>query len=133
MSYLLDTNVIIFFFKGKFGIDERIARVDIANCYISEITLAELRYGAYASSNPEKHLLQVDQLIENLAVLPITTAIDSFAKEKSRLRKIGNLIDDFDLLIGCTAIINEMTLVTNNTKHFTRLTDLKIEDWTTLI
>ncbi|MEM1322893.1 MAG: type II toxin-antitoxin system VapC family toxin [Bacteroidota bacterium] len=134
MNYLLDTNIIIFFFKGKFGIDEKIASIaSIAsgNCYISEITLAELKYGAFSSSNPEKHLRQINQFVEMVKVLPITAAIDQFAKEKARLRKDGKLIDDFDLLIGCTAIINELILVTNNTKHFTRLQDIELEDWTT--
>ena len=130
MNYLLDTNIIIFFFKGKFGIADKMKKVGIENCYISEITLAELKYGALNSANPEKHLKEVEELIAYLSIIPITSAIDHYAKEKARLRKSGALIDDFDLLIGATASANNMILVTNNSKHFTRLEKLTIEDWT---
>jgi len=62
-------------------------------------------------------------------VLPILNAIETFAKEKSRLRKTGNMIDDFDLLIGATAIANNMILVTENEKHLSRLSGIQIENW----
>lgn len=129
MNYLLDTNIVIFFFKGKFEIDQKVLAAGMENCFISEITLAELKYGALYSSNPEKHLSEVATFLKSIAVLPISAAIDLFAQEKARLRKAGNLIDDFDLLIGCTAIAHGLTLVTNNTKHFRRLNDLLLEDW----
>jgi tRNA(fMet)-specific endonuclease VapC len=105
-------------------------KVGIENCFISEITLAELKYGALYSSNPKKHLQEIEELISFLSIVPITSAINHYAKEKNRLRKAGQLIDDFDLLIGCTAAANDLILVTNNSKHFTRLENLKLEDWT---
>ncbi len=129
MNYLLDTNIIIFFFKDKFGITDKIEKVGIENCYMSEITLAELKYGAAYSANPKKHQDEINQLLEFIPVIPISSAIDLFALEKARLRKAGTLIDDFDLLIGCTAIENEMTLVTNNTKHFQRINKIQLADW----
>lgn len=100
------------------------------NCVISEITLAELKYGALYSQHPEKHLAEVEKLLQSVVVLPITAAIDDFAQEKARLRKAGNLIDDFDLLIGCSALAHDLILVTNNLRHFDRLDGLVIEDWT---
>ncbi|MCB9352201.1 MAG: type II toxin-antitoxin system VapC family toxin [Lewinellaceae bacterium] len=130
MSYLLDTNIVIFFFKGRFDIDEKLDAVGIENCFISEITLAELKYGAFFSQQPEKHITEVEGLLKEIAVIPITSSIDLYAEEKARLRKAGTLIDDFDLLIGCTAIANGLTLVTNNTKHFNRLQNIRLEDWT---
>lgn len=54
----------------------------------------------------------------------------TFAAEKARLAKAGQIIPDFDLLIGTTAIVHGMTLVTNNTKHFQRLKGIELEDWT---
>ena len=120
----------IFFFKGRFDIDEKLDAVGIENCFISEITLAELKYGAFFSQQPEKHITEVEGLLKEIAVIPITSSIDLYAEEKARLRKAGTLIDDFDLLIGCTAIANGLTLVTNNTKHFNRLQNIKLEDWT---
>ena len=128
MIYLLDTNIIIFFFKGRYDIAERMDNIGVENCFLSEISLAELKYGALYSQKPEKHNLEIENLLKVVGVIPITTAIDLFAEEKARLRKAGKMIDD--LFIGCTAIVNNLTLVTNNIKHFERLQNLKIEDWT---
>lgn len=103
--------------------------IGIEYCFISEITLAELKYGAAYSNNPIKHHEEIEKLLESLQVIPISSTLDLFANEKARLRKSGRLIDDFDLLIGCTAIANELILVTNNTKHFKRIENLQLEDW----
>lgn len=62
-------------------------------------------------------------------MLPIFNCLDIYAKEKTRLRKQGTPIGEFDLLIGVTAIENDLVLVTNNTKHFVRLDSIKLEDW----
>lgn len=102
----------------------------IENCFISEITLAELKYGAFFSQQPEKHTKEIELLLDFVGVIPITSAIDMYAQEKARLRKAGMLIDDFDLLIGCTAIAHDLILVTNNTQHFSRLQGIRLEDWT---
>ena len=129
MNYLLDTNIVIFFFKGNQKVLEAIDKVGINHCFISEITLAELKYGAAFSQNPPKHIAQIEKLLQYVAVIPITAAIDLYATEKARLRKTGQLIDDFDLLIGATALTNQMTLVTNNLKHFKRLDNIDLQDW----
>lgn len=130
MNYLLDTNIIVFFFRDKHNITEKLDEIGIENCFISEITLAELKYGAANSQQPQKHTKEIEQLLEFVSIIPIASSIDLYATEKARLRKLGTPIDDFDLLIGCTAIENEMMLVTNNTKHFQRLNNVQLEDWT---
>ncbi len=129
-KYLLDTNICIFFFKGRFKLDKKFIEVGVNNCFISEITLAELKFGAENSSNQEKHRKIVQEFQNKIQVIPIFNSIDLYAKEKARLRKLGTPIDEFDLLIGASAIENGLTLVTNNTKHFERLEGVKIEDWT---
>jgi len=129
LNYLLDTNIVIFFFKGNQKVLDEIDKVGINHCFISEITLAELKYGAAFSQNPPKHIAQVKKLLQYVTVIPITAAIDLFATEKARLRNAGQLIDDFDLLIGATALAHQMTLVTNNWKHFKRLDNIALEDW----
>jgi tRNA(fMet)-specific endonuclease VapC len=58
-----------------------------------------------------------------------TVITEEYAKIKSSLRKSGNLIDDFDILIGSTAIINNLILVTNNQQHFNRIDNLLTENW----
>ncbi len=130
MNYLIDTNIVIFFFKDKYGIPEKMDSVGIEHCYISEITLAELKYGAAYSQQPKKHTQEIVELLDFVTVLPISPVLDLFAEEKANLRRAGTMIDDFDLLIGCTAIENKMKLVTNNTKHFQRINGIQLEDWT---
>jgi len=129
MKYLLDTDISIFFLKGKYSIKDKILEVGIANCYISEITIAELKYGAEKSSNFEKHSKEVDKIEELFKVIPIYNSLDNFAKEKVRLQKMGNLIPDFDLLIGITALTNHLIMVSNNEKHLKRIDGINIENW----
>jgi len=131
MKYLLDTDICIFFLQGKYNIKDKIKSVGIDNCYISEITIAELKYGAANSSNFEKHSNEVDKMEELFTVIPIYDSLDQFASEKSRLRKAGILIPDFDLLIGVTSIVNDLILVSNNVKHLQRISNVKIENWKT--
>lgn len=129
-KYLLDTNTCIYHIKGLFDIDKKIARIGIENCFLSEITIAELKFGVENSENKEKNRENVEKFIKLFQIIPISSCIDIYASEKAKLKIQGNLIDDFDLLIGCTAIANELILVTRNVKHFERLSSLKLEDWT---
>ncbi|TVZ26542.1 tRNA(fMet)-specific endonuclease VapC [Gillisia sp. Hel_I_86] len=129
MKYLLDTNICIHFFRGKFNLIEKFQEVNLDNCAISEITLAELIFGAENSSNSKKNLKLIDNFSEQVKILPIFNSINIYAKEKVRLRKKGEMISDFDLLIGSTAIANELIMVTENTKEFKRIKEIKIENW----
>lgn len=130
MKYLLDTDICIFFLQGKFDIKEKIKKVGISNCYISEITIAELKFGAMKSTNIERHSKEVDKMEELFTVIPIYNSLDYYAKEKVKLQKSGNLISDFDLLIGVTSIPNDLVLVSNNEKHLGRITNIELENWT---
>ncbi len=130
MKFLIDTNICIFYLKGKYDLQIKFQKIGIENCFISEITVAELKYGAEYSENPAKARLFANELIAKFNIIPIFNCLDFFAKEKSRLRKSGTIIDDFDLLIGSTSISEKMVMVTNNTKHFDRIKNIKIQDWT---
>lgn len=129
MNYLLDTNICIYFLKGRYGLAQKIVKVGFDSLYISEITVAELKYGAQKSNNPKASLAVVNKLSEKFKQLPITAGIDIYAIEKARLKKEGNVVDDLDLFIGATALAHEMTMVTNNERHFTRLSNIKVENW----
>lgn len=129
MKYLLDTNICIYYFKGIHDIDKKIKKVGISNCSISEITVAELKYGIEKSEAKEKNKKLVDDFIESISIIPIISSFNIYAKEKVRLRKTGDIIDEFDLLIGSTAIANEMILVTGNKRHFERLEGIILENW----
>jgi tRNA(fMet)-specific endonuclease VapC len=71
----------------------------------------------------------IDDFAENITIIPIFDCIDFYAKEKARLKKSGNLVDDFDLLIGCSAVSNNLILVTDNEKHFNRIEKITIDNW----
>jgi len=129
MKYLLDTNICIHLFRGKPKLGEKINKVGLENCAISEITLAELIFGAENSKYPTKNHNLINKLTGQISVLPIYEAIPLFGKEKVRLRRSGKMISDFDLLIGCTAVYQEMTMVTENMSESERINNIKIENW----
>jgi len=114
-KYLLDTNTCIYFLKGLFDLDEKIEKVQIENCFVSEITIAELKFGAKNSQYRDKNRKTVDTFVSKFTVLPIFNSLDIYAIEKVRLRKKGTPLDDFDLLIGATAIANKLI---SNQEHF---------------
>ena len=129
MNYLLDTNVCIHFFRGKFDLLKKVQETGINKCAISEITLAELTFGAENSSNPQLNHKIISKFTEQLSILPIYNSINIYAKEKVRLRKKGEMISDFDLLIGSTAVANDLIMVTENTKEFQRISEIRLENW----
>ncbi|MES2776881.1 MAG: PIN domain-containing protein [Bacteroidota bacterium] len=130
MMYLLDTNACIHFMAGKYGVGFKALNVGLDNCFISEITVLELMYGAACSRDKINNRNKIDSFVSMINVKLIDSAFDIFSTEKIRLKQAGLLIADFDLLIGATAIANSYTLVTNNTKHFIRLHNIQLEVWT---
>ena len=128
-KYILDTNICIYLSKGLFDLSAKIEDVGIDNCFISEITVAELKYGAANSNFPEKNIDKVNLIQQIFTIVYIFNSLDIYAREKARLRKAGNILDDFDLLIGATAISNNLTLVTRNISDFNRINGLEIENW----
>jgi len=129
-KYLLDTNICVFFLRGKKSIQEQIIHKGVDNCFISEITVAELLYGVECDDyNFNENKKKVNEFIEILTVIPITNVLLEYAHQKSILRKSGKLIDDMDLFIGATAIVNNMVLVTDNGRQLNRLSNIKIENW----
>lgn len=130
MAYLLDTSICVFFLRGKMDLDKTIKEKGRENCYISEITVFELRFGAENSDDITKSHKAVDDFINGLSIIPIYGCVKRYAKEKVRLRKMGTPIhDEFDLLIGISSVENKLTLVTDNITHFQNIEDIKIENW----
>lgn len=129
MRYLLDTDICISFLKNNDSVAEKIEAVGIDNCYVSEITIIELTYGAYHSGHFKRHIIEVRKIEQLYDIISVYSSIDEFSKEKSRLRNLGQLIPDFDLLIGTSAVANDMIMVTNNVKHLSRIDSIRIENW----
>ncbi len=129
-GYLLDTNICIYYMKGLYDLDKKFDAVDDNYLFISEITLAELKFGVENSAFPDKNRAVLQEFLSGVQILPIFDSLDVFAKEKARLRKSGTPVDDFDLFIGASAVSNDMVLVTNNPKHFERMDGIVVENWT---
>ena len=129
MDYLLDTNICIHLFRGQYDLDQKFLEIGLQNCAISEITLAELMFGAENSKNPSENKKVIQQFTDQIKVIPIYNAIPIYASEKVRLRSIGKMISDFDLLIGSTAIANDFIMVTENIKEFSRIEGISYENW----
>ena len=132
-KYLLDTNMCIHFLKGEYDLDLKIDAIGIDNCYISEITLAELQFGVENSAESRRadNQANVDnlELAFDSRVVPIRTCFALYAKEKARLRRIGRMISEFDMLIACSAVSNGMIMVTRNVGEFNRIEGIEIENW----
>jgi tRNA(fMet)-specific endonuclease VapC len=129
-QYLLDTNICVYFFNGQFNLRDKFRKVGFENCLVSEITIAELKYGVAKSTKKDQNLATLNAFLAQIQILPIFPALDIYAQEKARLKTKGSILDDFDLLIGATAIFNGLTLVTRNTSDFERLERIVMEDWT---
>ena len=130
MAYLLDTSICVFFLRGKLNLDDKIREKGLNSFYISEITVLELYFGAENSDNVEKSFKSVDNFLSGLTIIPIYGCIKRYAKEKVRLRKIGKpMHDEFDLLIGVTAVENKLTLITDNAKDFKMIDGIEIQNW----
>jgi tRNA(fMet)-specific endonuclease VapC len=132
--YILDTNVITNFLKADSKIVDKITKTDsdlILTCTPVE---AELFYAVELHPNLKTaEVLRAcyTELLSEIKILPFCSkSAKSYAKLKSFLKQSGTLIEDFDLLIASIAFANDLILVTSNTKHFARIENLKLEDWT---
>ena len=129
--YLLDTNICIYIIKKRpINVLKVLESKFRENILISSITIAELEYGIAKSKFSEKNRIS---LIEFLSIFQILTFDDSdavaFGAIKSRLENQGNIIGPMDLLIAAQVISKNLILVTNNTKEFKRIEEIKIENW----
>ena len=127
-KYLIDSDILIYFLKGKKEVVEKLSQIPIDDLYISRINYTELIYGAYNSSKINQNLKVIEPFLESFKILEFTQASSLiFAIEKARLKKNGNIIADMDLMIASIAIENDCTLISNNIKHFDRIKNLELE------
>ncbi len=95
-QYLLDTNICIYYIKGLYDLKSKFEEVGPKNCFISEITLTELKFGVVKSEAKNKNQKALKNFLSSIQILPIFPALDIYAEEKARLQKSGKIIDDFD-------------------------------------
>ena len=130
MAYLIDTDTIIFALRGDNSVLSKFEENKNLPMSISMITYAELVFGAKRSQNEQKNMIKVNHIRDIYPIEGLNEGVmEVFADIKAKMFDKGIRIEDMDLLIAATAIYNELTLVTNNTKHFENIPNLKIENW----
>ena len=129
--YLLDTNAVSAVLKGNAALDRRLQDLPAAQWCISAVTRAELRFGV--ALRPEATRLA--HVVDAFLSIARTVAWDSGAADahgqlRATLTAKGRRIGDFDEMIAAHALALGATLVTDNVRHFSRVSGLKIENWT---
>jgi tRNA(fMet)-specific endonuclease VapC len=128
--YVLDTNSVVFFFKGEGRVAERLFEQKPADVALPAIVLYELEVGVLRSNAPARRRAQLETLAGAAAVLPFGRPEALMAaRVRSTLEESGEAIGPLDTLIAATALAARATLVTHNTREFRRVPGLRIEDW----
>ena len=127
MKYLIDTDWAIHYLNGKQSIVDQLIALRKEGLAISVISLAEVYEGIYYSLDPKSSQEGLNNFLKLVSILPDSEEIAKiFGKERGRLRKSGKLIDDFYLMIASAALHHNLTVLTNNRKHFERVDGLEI-------
>lgn len=130
MSYLIDTDIIIYSLKNDKVVQDNFIRKSKALKAISVVSYGEMIFGTRKSIQVEKNLAVVLRISEIFPIIEVTRSVmETFGEIKATLVRAGNTIPDMDLLIGATALTLNYTMVTNNEKHFSKIPGLKIENW----
>jgi len=120
--YLIDSDVLIDFLKAKKNTIDVLGKLKSNERYTSIICVGEILEGL-----SEKQKKKFQKLINLINVYDINLkVIVKFSEIRKELRRKGNLIDNFDILIAATCLVNDLILITNNLKHFKRIEGLKI-------
>jgi len=128
--YVLDTNILIYFFKGLGGVPQKLLSVSPREIGVPAVVVYELEYGITKSSSPKKRQQQLAELCALIKVLPFGRAETKLTADlRVTLEKKGTPIGPYDLLIAGTAVSNNAVLVTNKVKEFSRVPKLQIENW----
>ena len=128
--YVLDTNTLIYFFKGMGSVADKFLEVSPKDIAIPSVVLYELEYGIAKSTSPRKRQAQLKELCSLVEILPFEEDAARFsALTRANLEKKGTPIGACDVLIAGTALANKGVLVTNNTREFARVSKLKLENW----
>lgn len=135
VRYLIDSDILISMLRdtsGKTGLRQKALEVGLQNCYISSISLAELSSGAYRMAS-DRGLFEVEFIKKIFNIHPFgaegTEDAECFGRNKALLKAAGVPIDDMDLLIGSSALAGAFIMVTHNTRHFSHIPKLVVEDW----
>jgi len=132
MNYFLDTNICVYFLKGLHpSVLENIQNTNPNNIKIPSIVKAELLYGAEKSQHKTKNITNINRFLEPFEIISFDDDCSIiYSKIRSTLELKGTVIGPNDYIIAATTVAKNGILVTNNTKEFQRIKNLKIENWT---
>lgn len=128
--YVLDTNTLIYYFKGQGNVKTHLLSTSPKDIAIPSIVLYELEVGIAKSNSPEKRTKQLKDMCSVVTIIPFATKeAKATAIIRASLEQKGTPIGHYDYLIAGTTVANNNILVTNNTKEFNRVSELKLENW----
>ena len=127
-QYLLDTDVCIELIKHNERVLDKVEAIGADHCFVTEITIAELFYGAAKSGRPEQ-FNDVEYILQSFDLKPLLPSLRLYGENKAMLEDKGQMIGEFDLLIGSCAVHNNLVMVTSNLKHFDHIPNITLEDW----
>ena len=129
-GFILDTDTWIEYFHRRGGVDCHIVETPAEQIFASEVSIAELTYGALHSSAVEKHLREPKEIEESFTVLPVNKGwAGAYAEIRHALAVQGLIVGDLDILIAVTAREYGLTVVTHNIKHFGKMPGVQCVDW----
>ena len=131
MNYLIDTNVCIVYLKGRnSNLKQRIETVAVEEIAVCSVVKAELCFGAMKSANPERNFALQQTFLAQFVSMPFDDlAAIAFGTVRAQLESRGTPIGAYDLQIAAIALVNNLTLVTHNTREFRRVDGLQVENW----
>ncbi|MFM7406655.1 MAG: type II toxin-antitoxin system VapC family toxin [Cuspidothrix sp.] len=128
--YVLDTNTLIYYFKGQGQIAQNLAKIPAQEIIIPTIVLFELQVGIAKSTSPAKRTQQLQQILNRVDLVSFDKdAAVAAAKIRADLEQKGTPIGSIDVLIAGIAVALQATLVTHNVNEFSRVSGLSIVDW----
>ncbi|MCD4655421.1 type II toxin-antitoxin system VapC family toxin [bacterium] len=130
MMYILDTNIIIYFFKGSGAVAKNLLSISPMDIGVTTITLFELEVGIAKSHNPSKRRDQLGHLLSNINLFPLgKKEAETAASIRAHLEMKGQMIGLYDVLIAGITLANNAVLVSHNLREFNRIDGLYTEDW----
>jgi tRNA(fMet)-specific endonuclease VapC len=128
--FLLDTDTIIFCLKGNEAVKLNLQKHIDDPIKTTSVTLMELYYGAYKSKKVAANLARLKMIERNMEIIsPDEKSAEIYGMIKADLEKQGTPLDDFDIVIASCALVHNLTLVTNNVRHFKRVDGLRLVNW----
>ncbi len=128
--FVLDTNTLIYFFKGEGKVAEKFLSKSPKEIAIPSVVLYELETGIRKSNYPSKRIQQLNELTSIIEILPFgREEAQVAAKIRAKLEEQGTPIGPYDILIAGIALYNNGILVTRNLKEFKRIDNLRLENW----